>query len=51
MLLSNIFEIIAEKNIKKTALNSSNLLLENDLKTILLSKNNFRNASVNWERE
>jgi len=50
MLLSNIFEIIAERNIKKTALNSNNLLLENDLKKILLRKNNFHNTSINWER-
>ncbi len=50
MLLDNVFKVIAERNIKKTALNSGNLLLENDLKTLLLQKNRFVNTSINWER-
>ena len=41
---------ISNNNVKRIALNTRNIILENDLKTILLKQNNFYQTSVNWEK-
>lgn len=43
--------VIQNNNVKRVALNTKNIILENDLKQILLQKNNFYQTSVNWERK
>lgn len=50
LLLNSIFEVINKQNIKKSVLNSNNLLLEYNQKSLLLRRNKFLNMSSNWEK-
>lgn len=50
LLMNAIFAITNNNKIKRIALNAKNILLEDDLKKILLQQNNFYQTSVNWEK-
>lgn len=50
LMFTAIMKVVAEHGVKKLCLNSKNLILDEDQKTILLSRNDFTNQSINWEK-
>ena len=50
LLMNAVWALLNNHDIKRIALNAKNILLEADLKKILLQQNNFYQTSVNWEK-
>jgi hypothetical protein len=50
LIMNAVWAMLSNHKIKRIALNAKNILLEDDLKKILLRQNNFYETSVNWEK-